>query len=108
MARSRPSSKTHSKITQQPLRPTPGARGAYANRTPPRQAADPPRDPTGEYHVKCRELADELGMDIGDVMDDWDHAAAIRQYDGNTIRDEANRLGFEDIAVMLRRQKGAA
>jgi hypothetical protein len=38
-------------------------------------------------------------------MDDWDERAAIRQYDGNVSRDEAERLAFLDVLERYERQR---
>ena len=65
--------------------------------------ASPPRG--APYYERCAELARAVGLDPCDVMDDWDEHAAIRQYDGNVSRDEAERLAFLDILDRYQRQR---
>jgi len=65
--------------------------------------ATPPRG--APYYERCAELARAVGLEPCDVMDDWDERAAIRQYDGNVSRDEAERLAFLDILDRYQRQR---
>lgn len=70
------------------------------------RAAQPPRDPSGEHHQAIREIADESGRDVVDLLDLWDERAATRQYDGNLSRADAERLAVDDvrdIAIAQRR-----
>jgi hypothetical protein len=69
------------------------------------RAADATRDPDGAYHRRCRELADLAGVDVSDVLDEWEERAAVREYLGETSRDEANRLAMADVIERLRPQR---
>jgi len=62
-----------------------------------RRARPPGIDPTGVHHLAISELAHRLGLDVADMLDDWDHFAAIRQYDGAMPRDVAERLAVDDV-----------
>ena len=68
--------------------------------------ATPPRG--APYYERCAELARAVGLEPCDVMDDWDERAAIRQYDGNVSRDEAERLAFLDVLERYERQRRLA
>jgi hypothetical protein len=69
------------------------------------RSQDATRDPDGSFHRRCRELADELELDVGDVLDEWDERAAVREYLGGTTRAEANRLALVDVEERLRPQR---
>jgi hypothetical protein len=69
------------------------------------RAADPSRDPNDGWHRVCRALADECGLDVADVLDEWEERAAVREYCGETDRALANRLAFDDVLDRLRRQR---
>jgi len=69
------------------------------------RAADRTRDPDGWYHRACRALADEVGAEVGHVLDEWEERAAVREYCGETPREEANRLALEDVRDRLRPQR---
>lgn len=60
-------------------------------------AKPPGSDPTGAHHAACRDIADEAGVDVADVLDAWSERAAVRQYDGNVSIDEAERLAVDDV-----------
>jgi hypothetical protein len=66
------------------------------------RAADASRDPNGGWHRVCRALADELQLEVADVLDEWEERAAIREYLGETDRELANRLAFDDVLARLR------
>lgn len=68
--------------------------------------ASPPRG--AEYYVACGELAQRVGADPGDVMDDLDHAAAVIEYEGNVSRQEAERLAMEQVRDRYERQRRIA
>lgn len=57
-----------------------------------------------EYYVLAGELAKRLGVDVGDVMDDFDHEAAILEYEGGTTRQEAERNGWLSVEERYLRQ----
>ncbi len=67
------------------------------------RAAQPPRGT--EIYVLARELADKLGMDVNDVLDDHDERAACREYDGGIDRKEAERLAWCDVLSRYERQQ---
>jgi len=69
------------------------------------RAAQPPRDPTGEYHARLRELADRHEIDVGDLLDEFDERAAVREYCGETDRAAAERLAFADVQQRLEPQR---
>lgn len=60
-------------------------------------AKPPGSDPTGAHHAACRDIADEAGVDVTLVVEDWSHRAAIRQYDGNVTQADAERLAVDDV-----------
>lgn len=66
--------------------------------------ANPPRDPSGEHHEAIAEIARAVGVDVSDMLDDWDHRAAVMEYDGYVSRAEAERIAVEDIRAMYVRQ----
>ena len=68
--------------------------------------ANPPRG--AEYYVACGELARDVGVDPGDVMDDLDHAAACIEYEGNVSRQEAERIAMEQVRDRYERQRRIA
>lgn len=63
--------------------------------------ANPPRDPDGSCHEEIAAIARETGRDVADMLDIWDERAAIRQYDGETDRYEAERLAVEDVRQLF-------
>jgi hypothetical protein len=58
-----------------------------------------------EYYVLAGELAARLGVDVGDVMDDFSHQAAIRQYEGGITMQESERLGWAATEEIYTRQR---
>lgn len=91
---------------RRPQRKQTAAELAIADRVARARRAQPPRDPTGEHHEACAAIAAAVGVDPGDVIDDWDHDAAIRQYEGNISREEAERLAVEAIRERYIKQTG--
>lgn len=75
------------------------ARAAAARRQ------QPPRDPTGRYHELARELANEVGCLVEDVLDEFDERASILEYERENAQDEAERLAWEHTASRFRRQE---
>lgn len=69
------------------------------------RAAEEQRDPTGEWHQRLRELADDHDVNAGDVLDEWDERAAVRQYDAGCDRATAERLAFVDVKERLEPQR---
>jgi hypothetical protein len=69
------------------------------------RAADATRDPDGSFHRRCRALADDLGLDVVEVLDEWEERAAVREYLGEAVRSEANRLAFADVEARLLPQR---
>ncbi len=65
--------------------------------------ATPPR-PTHLY-VLAAELAARVGVNPGDVMDDLDHAAAVREYDGGVTREEAEKAAWLEVEERYTRQR---
>lgn len=63
-----------------------------------------PRDPTGEWHEACAEIARAAHVDAGDVLDDWSHRAAIREYEAGVTRADAERLAVDDVREQYLRQ----
>ncbi len=68
--------------------------------------ASPPRDPTGEHHVACAAIAREAGVDPSTVLDDWDEAAATKEYESGITRADAERQAVEVVRERYLRQKG--
>lgn len=91
-----------------PRRPMTAREREVADRVARARAANPPRDPTGAHHAAIAELASETGRDVVDLLDWWDEAAAVREYDGNVSRTDAERLAFDDVADHVRRQRRLA
>lgn len=73
-----------------------------ADRVARARVAKPPRGT--EYYVACRELADRLGLDAGDVMDEFDDRAGTREYLGDVTRAEAEKLAMQDVLERFDRQ----
>ncbi len=67
--------------------------------------AQPPRDPTGEHHEACAEIAKATGRDVYEIVDCWDERASMRQYDGNADRESAERLAMDDVRAIFVAQK---
>ena len=118
-ARSRaPSSSKPSRVGQKSSgagRPRPGGSAAaqreernqrlVAERVAAGRAAQPPRDPTGEYHARLRELADLHHLEVGDLLDEFDERAAVREYCGEADRATAERLACADVQERLEPQR---
>lgn len=45
-------------------------------------------------YLQCSELAYDYAVDLDDVLDQFDERAAVREYEGNVTRDEAERLAM--------------
>lgn len=72
-----------------------------ADRAARSRAAQPTRDPTGEYHVAMAEVARVSGRDVVELLDIWDERAAIREYDGTASRADAEREAADEVAAMF-------
>lgn len=70
--------------------------------------ANPEFDATGKYLEALRELADQTGLDVSDLLDDWTHASGCRLYEAGMTLIEAERQGLEDIKDRLIRQRRLA
>lgn len=88
------------------LKPQTDEQLRIADRAARARKAQPPRDPTGDHHATCCEIAREAGIEPFFVLDAWDERAAIRQYDGNADRADAERLAVDDVRAIFIRQKG--
>lgn len=66
---------------------------------------DPPRDPYGLYERRLAVLAKEFDYYLPDLVDEWDHRAAIRQYDGEVSREDANELAMADVEAWLKQRR---
>jgi len=42
-------------------------------------------------------LAKRCHINLADLLDDWDHRAAVREYLGEYTRAEANELAYQDV-----------
>lgn len=76
-----------------------------ADRVARARKANPPRDPTGEHHAACAEIARAAAVDVGDVLDDWDHEASIIEYERGCLRADAERVAVEHVRDRHLRQK---
>lgn len=82
--------------------PTPQDR-AIADRIARARTANPPRDT--EWYERCGELALRLKLDPGDVFEEFDERAAVREYlADNGDRRESERLAFEDVRERFEKQ----
>lgn len=92
-------------MAQRKFAPKPTAKQLAENdRVMRARRANPPRDPDGSCHEAIAEIAHAIGRDVCDLLDVWDERAAIRQYDGETNRHEAERLAVEDVRALFVRQ----
>lgn len=82
---------------------TPAER-AVADRVSRARQAMPSRG--AEWYERCGELAQRLGLNAGDVMDEFDERAGIREYDANVQRADAERLAWDDVEAYFTRQTG--
>lgn len=80
---------------KQPRKPETPKERAIADRVRRARAANQQR--SAEYYERCGALAMALGVDPGDVFDEFDERAGAREFCGNTSRDEAERLAFLDV-----------
>jgi hypothetical protein len=72
-----------------------------ADRAARARAAQPQRDPTGEHHATIAEVAQRSGRDVVDLLDLWDERAAIREYDGEASRADAEREAAAEVEQMF-------
>jgi hypothetical protein len=49
----------------------------------------------------CIELAEAAGVDADELVEWWEERAAVREYDGNQPRPEAEHDALEDMRAML-------
>ncbi len=67
------------------------------------------RTKTDERHyLDLRELSDRLGLDVNEVIEEFESRAACRQYDAGLSRTEAEQLAYEDTVARFRRQEAIA
>ncbi len=67
--------------------------------------AQPPRDPTGESHDACAEIARIAKVEPFVVLDDWDHEAARIEYEGETPRADAERQALDIVRERYLKQR---
>lgn len=84
------------------------AASVVADRVARARAANPPRDPTGEHHEAMAELAERIGRDVVELLDVWDERAALREYEGEIVRAEAERLAVLDVIDLFDPQRRLA
>ena len=72
-----------------------------ADRAARARAAQPPCDPTGEHHAAIAEVAQRSGRDVVDLLDLWDERAAIREYEGEASRADAEREAAAEVRQMF-------
>ncbi len=70
------------------------------------KAANPPR--SAEWYGRCGDLARELEIDPGDVFEQFDERAAIREYDAGVTRRDAESAAFDDVVAHFTRQTALA
>jgi hypothetical protein len=71
-----------------------------------RASVRPPRSRVeAECYEQLRQLADETGRDVHDLLDWWADRAAIREYDGETDRDAAELAAVEDVRDIVTVQR---
>lgn len=71
-----------------------------------RRARPPKTDVTGEHVAMLCALAKRLGLDHVELIEEWDERAAVREYDGEMSRHEAERLAAEDVRLAHEPQLG--
>lgn len=69
---------------------------------------NPKWDARGIYVAQLRGLADETGLHVGDLLDDWGEFAAVQMYDAGMTVDVAERLALEHVSDLARRQRKLA
>ncbi len=62
-----------------------------------RRATPPGSDPSGVHTEEICALSKRLGLDHVELLDAWSEHAALREYDGELSRAEAERLAVEDV-----------
>lgn len=72
------------------------------------RAKPPQSDPTGEHHAACRDIADEAGRDVVDVLEAFAERAAIRVYDAGMTMADAEAAAVEDVRTMFVKQSTLA
>ncbi len=58
-----------------------------------------------EHYASLLLIADESGVALHDVCDDWEYRAAIREYDAGMNRDRAERMAVDDVRRLHVRQE---
>jgi hypothetical protein len=51
----------------------------------------------------CIELARTLGVDAGALVEQWTERAAIREFEGNQPRVDAERDALDDVRLLYRK-----
>ena len=59
-------------------------------------------DPSGKWHAALRDLADECGVSVSDIVDDWNYRAAILFYDGQLKWDQAEANAYACVVKFYR------
>lgn len=54
------------------------------------------------------ELAERIGRDVVELLDVWDERAALREYEGEIVRAEAERLAVLDVIDLFDPQRRLA
>jgi hypothetical protein len=62
-----------------------------------------PVNRTSNYHEQLGELARECGLDVADVVAEWEERSAAREYLGCFGRDEAEFLAMGDVRSFYRK-----
>ncbi len=57
------------------------------------------------FYVLARELADRLGVDAADVIEEFESRAAAREFGGGTTREAAETAAWSDTVERFTKQK---
>lgn len=85
--------------------PTPSERLLAAKIEQARRGTEPR---SAEWYERCGELAREVGVDAGEVLEEFDERAAIRQYDVGVSRADAELLAWDDVRERFVKQRALA
>ena len=69
-----------------------------------RRAMPPPSDPGGRHHASLRDLADQHGVPVAELVESWSERAACRTYLGGVSVQEAEALAVADVREWLERR----
>lgn len=58
-----------------------------------------------EHYASLLLIADEAGVALNDVIDDWEHRAAIREEGDGMARERAERIAVTDVRRLHIRQE---